>query len=164
MTSSVVGASSVPLNQTDDSGGLQEVLKDIKDTKKELGEVKQEIEKLNERIDAKKFKADKRYSSVDEVKAEKAALQNQLAGLQNQLAELQKKENILLQLQQQQPSSQQSSAGASMLPVRQEVCLIYKPVLHTVTHLAASECIVIFQSACSFACAYELLQMSNLAK
>ena len=50
MTSSVVGASSVPLNQTDDSGGLQEVLKDIKDTKKELGEVKQEIKKLNEPV------------------------------------------------------------------------------------------------------------------
>jgi hypothetical protein len=44
--------------------------------------------------------------------AEKAALQNEKAALQNEKVELLKKENLLLQQQ------QQSGAGTSMLPVR----------------------------------------------
>jgi chromosome segregation ATPase len=104
-----------------------------------IEKLEHEIANLNKRLDENDFTGTVRYSSQEKVeaalkdlKAGKAALQNEKAALQNEKAALQhkevalqnkevellKKENLLLQQQ------QQSGAGASMLPLRQEAVLI----------------------------------------
>ena len=57
-----------------------------------------------------------RIAALTSLRDEKVSLQNEKVSLQNEKVELLKKENFLLQQQQ-----QQSGTGALMLPVRQEI-------------------------------------------
>jgi hypothetical protein len=127
-----------------------------------IEKLEHEITNLNKRIDENDFTGTVRYSSQEKVEAalkdltaekaalqnekaalqnEKAALQNEKAALQNEKVELLKRENILLQQQ------QQSVAGTSMLPVRlalviflfqRSCCMLANPVAFRVCLVACA--------------------------
>ena len=88
------------------SGGPQELLKDIKDTKDELKTVKDEIEKLNKRLDDSDFTETGRYSSAEKVEAELKDLKAEKARLDDRL-NMYETQKLAAQQQQQQ----QSGAG-----------------------------------------------------
>jgi hypothetical protein len=85
-------------------------------TEKELEAVKGKISVVERGDDdlAKAHGYSTRIAALESLRAEKVALQNEKVALQNEKVELLKKENLLRQQQ------QQSGAGTSMLPVRQE--------------------------------------------
>jgi hypothetical protein len=92
-----------PPGQAGGSGGPQELLKDIKDTKGELDDVKKKLTELEPLVEANhNFKDHGRYSNHEEAKAALLRLEAKEARLQDLLTELQRERNMLLQKQQQQ--------------------------------------------------------------
>jgi hypothetical protein len=92
---------------------LDEVIKDIKATKEELQAVKGKIDDIEGGDDdlAKQHGYSTRNAALESLRAGEQCLRAEKV-------ELRKKENLLLQQQ------QQSGAGTSMLPLRQEAVLI----------------------------------------
>jgi hypothetical protein len=91
------------------NAALDELIKEMNSTKRELNDVKEEIKRLKERLVNNDYDGDTRYSSAEKV-------ERALDRLQDKEVELLKTKNFLLQ-------QQQSGAGMSMLPVRQEVVM-----------------------------------------
>jgi hypothetical protein len=87
---------------------------DIKDTQAELKDVREEIIKLNKRLDENDFTGTVRYSSQEKVEAALSELKAKETQLNNRLDNLYDTRKITLTQQ------QESGAGTSMLPVRQE--------------------------------------------
>ena len=126
--------SGAPPGQAGDSGGPQQLLKDIKDTKGELVDVKKEIKDLNKRLSDGNFEGDVRYSSAEKVEAELKELKAEKARLQDLLIQYETR----LTAQQQQ---QQSDAGASTCLLISSACSLacaYKCIAPIVRVIAAA--------------------------
>jgi septal ring factor EnvC (AmiA/AmiB activator) len=118
---------------------MADVSTDITYTKTELHDVKQEIAKLNKRLDENDFTERGRYSSQEKVEAVLQDLRGKETQLNNQLQTLYDTRKIALAQQQ-----QQSGAGTSMLPVRQEDVILPGQTsccIHQQT-LQLSECVL----------------------
>jgi predicted RNase H-like nuclease (RuvC/YqgF family) len=122
----IVGSAAQQLAHSKMADELANLATKIINTEDKIEKLEHEITNLNKRLDENDFTGTVRYSSQEKVEAalkdltakevalqnEKVALQNEKVALQNEKVELLKKENLLLQQQ------QQSGAGTSMLPVR----------------------------------------------
>ena len=137
--------SGAPRGQTGDSGAPPDLAGKISRTEGELDDVKKEIKELKER-DVEIFVADWRFSSREKLEAALLRLEHKEELLNDRL------NTYEARLTAQQQQQQQSGAGASVLPVRQEVCLVYKPVLHTPGSRGLLECVFV---ACWLWCSTE---------
>jgi chromosome segregation ATPase len=124
----------------DELSTLATLATEITNTEGKIAPLEQEITKLNKRLDENDFTERGRYSSQKKVEAALLELKTEKAQLNNQLQTLFDTRKIALAQQQ-----QQSGAGTSMLPVRQELVMFRcqsSCCMHQHT-LQLSECVFI---------------------